>query len=111
MACKHSLSVVEYYFIAKVDTDALITTIALLRYKSDKKDLPESLDALVSSGYLDKMPVDVYGSGPLIYKKIGDNFALYSVGGDFDDDKAEVRAKSVLEENGDVVFWPVEKSK
>jgi len=104
-----SLLVIEIYFTSKARTDALITTLALLRYKADKKELPENLEKLVSSGYLDKLPMDVCSDKPIIYKRSGDNFILYSLGGDFDDDNAKIRQRTITNVNGDIVFWPYEK--
>jgi len=94
-------------------TKALIATVALLRYKADKGQFPENLDRLISNGYLNELPVDPYSSGSLVYKHIDDNFILYSVGADFDDDGG-VRGKSRRwgrgKEGGDQVFWPVQQT-
>ena len=32
------------------------------------------------------MPVDPYSGGPLVYRRAGDNYVLYSIGQDGDDD-------------------------
>lgn len=86
---------------------ALITSVALLRYKADKGQFPEDLDKLVSSGYLNELPMDLYSSGTLIYKLLGDNFTLYSLGADFDDDGGIQSKWGRNEEGGDRVFWPI----
>ena len=93
----------------KVHTDALITTIALLRYKSEKNRLPESLDQLVENGYLKGLPVDPFSDNPLVYKQIGDDFILYSFGADFDDDGGTPSKWGEGEQGGDQVFWPVSR--
>jgi hypothetical protein len=104
-----TLMVMGLYFGGKNKTEALISTLAILRYKTDKKELPDSLEKLVSAGYLDKIPLDVCSDNPLIYKRSGDNFVLYSLGGDFDDDNAKIRVKTIMQIDGDIVFWPFEK--
>jgi len=58
--------VMEMSFRVKVHTDALITTLALLRYKADKGQLPENLNQLVLAGYLKGLPIDPFSDNPLI---------------------------------------------
>jgi len=105
------LKVLDLAWRERTHTGALLTTIALFRYKADKGSFPEEISQLVSGGYLKGMTIDAYSNKPLIYKKVKDDFVLYSVGRDFDDDKAEVRVKITSDGNGDIVFWPVEKSR
>ncbi|MFC1737989.1 hypothetical protein ACFL1G_02945 [Planctomycetota bacterium] len=88
---------------------ALITSVALLRYKGDKGQFPEDLDKLMSSDYLNELPMDPYSNGTLIYKLVGDSFTLYSLGADFDDDGGIQSKWGRNEEGGDRVFWPVEQ--
>ena len=89
---------------------ALITTVALFRYKADKGRFPENLDHLVSSGYLNKLPMDPYSSGSLVYKLLDDGFTLYSLGADFDDDGGIQSWWGRRKEGGDRVFWPVKRT-
>jgi hypothetical protein len=100
--------VVEISFRCEVETDALVTTIAILRYKADKGQYPENLEELASAGYLDKLPMDPYSDNPLIYKRAKDNFTLYSFGADFDDDGGAPSKWGEGEKGGDQVFWPVQ---
>ncbi len=101
--------VMEISFRGKIRTEALITTLALLRYEAEKDQLPENLDQLVATGYLKKLPVDPFSGRILIYKRIDDDFTLYSFGADFDDDGG-VRSKwGEGEQGGDQVFWPVSR--
>ena len=103
--------VIERYQRLKAKESALITTIAILRYKAEKDRLLENLDQLVAAGYLNELPMDPYSDSPLVYKRIGDDFTLYSFGVDFDDDGG-VRSKwGKGEQGGDQVFWPVERPK
>jgi hypothetical protein len=101
-----------YSYRLVVQTDALIATTAILRYKADKGHLPQDLQTLVTDGYLDKLPMDVFSDGPLVYKLSDDNFILYSFAMDFDDDggKHDYKwaDKSYGDGNGDFVFWPVQ---
>ncbi len=96
-------------FRCRVRADALITTFAVLRYKAENNQFPESLDQLVSSGYLKQLPMDPYSDGPLVYKRLDGDFMLYSLGVDFDDDGGVHSRWGGGEEGGDQVFWPVEK--
>jgi membrane protease YdiL (CAAX protease family) len=92
-----------------VETDALITTLALLRYKADKGQLPESLQELLSSGYVEQLPMDPFSNAPLVYNRIDDNFTLYSYGEDFDDDGGLPSEWGKGEKGGDQVFWLVDE--
>jgi len=93
----------------RTEEQALITTLAILRYNSDKNVYPVTLSQLIMAGYLKELPKDPYSDKPFVYKRTQEGFTLYSLGGDFDDDGGR-RNKSVYsEEGGDHVFWPVEK--
>jgi hypothetical protein len=100
---------IELSFRSKAHVDALITTIAILRYKADKIQLLDSLEQLISSGYLKELPMDPYSDGPLVYKRVDGNFTLYSLGADFDDDGGTPSKWGEGQEGGDQVFWPVER--
>ena len=102
--------VLRISFRGKIETDALITTVALLRYKAKKGQLPSDLQQLVSAGYLKELPIDPFSDAPLVYKQIGDDFILYSFGADFDDDGGTRSKWGEGEKGGDQVFWPA-KSK
>jgi hypothetical protein len=101
----------EMAFRCEADTDALITTLALLRYKAERGRLPENLDQLVSTGYLKKQPIDPFSDQPLVYRRTEDDFILYSFGADFDDDGGAYSKWGRDEEGGDQVFWPIEQNK
>jgi len=100
---------IEYPFRCRVAADALETAFALLQYKAEKEQFPESLDQLVSAGYLRQLPMDPYGDGPLVYKRQGSDFMLYSLGADFDDDGGVHGKWGKYSQGGDQVFWPVQK--
>lgn len=82
------------------NTSGVLATIAVLRYKADSGRLPEKWDELVEKKYIRESPRDSYSGRPLIYKKMADDFTVYSVGKNGADDGGD-RTK-------DAVFWPVE---
>jgi membrane protease YdiL (CAAX protease family) len=92
----------------QTDLEALITTVAILRYEADREELPSSLETLVDEGYLKALPQDSYSDGPLVYKRTDDAFVFYSLGADFDDDGGTPSKWGDGEKGGDQVFWPVE---
>jgi len=102
----------EIAFCVKVLHEATLTVLALKRWRLVKGYFPDSLEQLVSAGYLRKLPIDSYSDKPLVYKKTDDNFILYSVGPNFTDDggvsgkDGRGRARQWMD-NGDTVFWPV----
>ena len=100
--------VLQMSYRGKIETEALITTLGLLRYKADKGRFPATLPWLAATGYIKELPVDPYSDKPLVYKRTEDNFTLYSFGADFDDDVG-VRSKwGEGEQGGDGVFWPIQ---
>ena len=100
----------------KTHRKGLLTILAILRYQKEKSRYPARLDELVGEGYLDKLPMDPYSASPLVYKKVDDDFLLYSVGFNFKDDGGESGKDSKgrptkWRDNGDTVFWPVPEFK
>jgi hypothetical protein len=91
------------YHKTKSQTNALIAVLAILRYKAETGIFPESLDKLVFSGYLQGVPRDPYSNKPLVYKGAEDDFMLYSVGANFEDDNGA--------SNLDNIYWSVQKQK
>lgn len=87
--------------------DAAILACALERYRRDRGQFPDSLNALVPE-YLQKVPRDIVTREPLIYRPTQDGqFILYSTGWDGTDDGG--RAGRLYEE-GDWV-WSYEGEK
>jgi len=95
---------------ARLDRDANITILAVLRYQADNGHPPEGLSTLVSDGYLKAVPKDGFHNGPLIYQRTDDDFLLYSFGLDFDDDGGAPSNWGDGPNGGDQVFWPVSDS-
>lgn len=92
---------------ACLDRDANIAILAALRYQADNGYPPDSLLTLVYDAYLEAVPQDAYGHGPLTYRRTGDDFLLYSFGADFDDDGGTPSKWGDGPHGGDQVFWPV----
>jgi len=112
--CPAIWKVNEINYRNKIDVQATLAIIAVLRYKLDKGDYPDSLDKLTESGYLKQVPMDPFSDKPLIYKKMDGDFILYGVGLNFTDDggklgKDEKGKLELWAKEGDAVFWPVRK--
>jgi hypothetical protein len=105
-------SVSSMSYQVRAHTEALATTIALLRYRQDKAEYPADLNELIAAGYLRKSPMDPYSDKSLVYRRTDDGFTLYSVGPNFIDDGGKLgRDKGgkvwTWADDGDAVFWPV----
>ena len=95
----------------RCDADGLVTTIGILLYEGDEGVFPDSLEELVEGGYIEQVPIDPFSDGPLVYRRVGEGFTLYSVAADFDDDGGEHSRWGLGEDGGDYVFWPVEAAR
>jgi len=102
--------VIEIESRIRADEQALITTLAVLRYNADSDEYPVMLQQLVSSGHIKELPMDPFSDKPLVYKQTIQSFTLYSFGADFDDDGGLHSKWGSGEEGGDQVFWPVEQA-
>ena len=102
----------ELAFRARVEYEALVTVVAVKRYRLEKGSYPPDLEAVVHEGYLDKLPMDPYSDRALVYRLTDEGFALYSVGPDFTGDGGtpgrDLEDRPELwGDQGDAVFWPV----
>ena len=102
--------IIELEYRIRTDEDALITTLAILRYNAATDSYPGTLQQLVSSGYLKEVPMDPFSGNPLVYKRTTQGFTLYSFAADFDDDGGKHSKWGIGDEGGDQVFWPVEQT-
>jgi len=108
--------VCEYSFRVRTMHEAMVTVLALKRWRLEKGQFPMSLSELVMGDYLTQVPLDPYSDKALVYKKTGDDFTLYSLGQNFTDDggrlirEGDEIEKWGTEDEGDAVFWPVPKS-
>ncbi len=64
----------------RTERNIVRTMLAITLYKRQTGNLPESLDDLVSSGTLDRVPVDLFSGKPLLYSK--EKGIVWSVGPD-----------------------------
>jgi len=103
-------NVIELESRIRADEQALITTIAILRYNANSDGYPNALSQLVSAGYIKELPNDPFSDKPLVYKRTIQGFTLYSFGEDYDDDGGLHSKWGSGEEGGDQVFWPLEQS-
>ena len=98
---------ISFRFNAQIE--GLIVTVAIFRYRLEQGDLPDNLEQLVQAGYMAELPLDPYSGEPFVYKKLdSDDFLLYSLGLDFDDDGGTRSAKKAEIYNGDEIIWPRE---
>ncbi len=93
---------------------ATLAVAAASRYKADKGNYPQDLTQLVAESYLREMPIDTFSDKPLVYRKSGDDFVLYSVGRNFTDDGGKPGTDTSGQPrhwigSGDTVFWPLPK--
>jgi hypothetical protein len=92
----------------------LPATFAAFRFCKENGNYPDSLDQLVSAGYLQQIPIDPYTREPLLYRKDPNGFVLYSVGLNRKDDGGHItyskfgRVEQWLKD-GDYILWPVQK--
>ncbi len=71
----------------------LLTAIGLARFKLAQNRYPDKLDELVPR-FLDAVPVDLFNSKPIIYKRTADGYLLYSVGVNGKDDGGRTSRES-----------------
>jgi hypothetical protein len=111
--------VIDRYYWGKTTTEAIQTIVAIFEFKAEKQRWPDSLSEVKLAGLISAIPMDPYGDGPLVYRKEGESFTLYSRGCDFEDDGGKTFANDLWGENaadkngpggpdGDRVFWPVQ---
>jgi hypothetical protein len=82
----------------------LMLSFALRAYHAEHAVYPENLGKLVPT-YLDSIPDDPFGTGPMRYQRIGKNYNLYSVGFNGVDDGGKPSMSKVLDSSrdGDIV--------
>jgi hypothetical protein len=102
--------IIELEYRIRTDEQALITTLAILRYNAASDSYPRELSQLVSAGHIKESPIDPFSNKPLVYKQTREGFTLYSFGEDYDDDGGKYSKWGSGDEGGDQVFWPVEQT-
>lgn len=102
----------EIAYRGKMHYEAVLTILALERWRLEKDHYPASLNDLKAAGLLRELPDDPYSDKSLVYKRTGDDCILYSVGPNFKDDDGKVgtvRGRPMrwgTSESGDIVLWP-----
>ncbi len=103
----------DFAYLSKANHEALMTVLALKRYRLDEGEYPETLQELVDADYMTALPDDPYAEGPLKYERRGDDFILYSFGEDFEDSgghydrRKRWGGKTTQHMPGvDHIFWP-----
>ena len=100
--------------ISQSSVDMARTAVALERYRLAHGGYPDSLDALAPQ-FMEKVPHDVIGGGPLHYRRTSDpssqssdaaggQFVLYSVGWNEKDDGGVVALDGPFGKSGNVNF-------
>jgi hypothetical protein len=103
--------VIEISHRLPTEVGATLALIAITRYKQNKGEYPQDLNELVAAGYLSELPIDSFSDKPLVYKRKGDDFVLYSFGENCRDDGGVYSTNEngrFLEwgGDGDRIFWP-----
>jgi hypothetical protein len=86
--------------------DCARTAVAAERYRLAHGRWPQSLDELVPK-YLEEVPRDVFGKGPLRCRRLKDGLLIYSVGPDGEDEPDEADDQEVAVEGpkADFRLW------
>ena len=83
--------------------EMLHAVLALVVYRDANGGYPESLDALVPKR-LDAAPIDPFSDKPVVYRREGEGYVLYSVGPDFNDDGGVDAGKLFADDPHDLVL-------
>jgi hypothetical protein len=71
--------VLSKHYMACANLDCARTAVAAERYRLAHGEWPQSLDQLVPD-FLDAIPQDIFGAGPLRVQRLKDGLLIYSVG-------------------------------
>lgn len=99
----------------KTMRSAMLTVLALNRYQKENGRYPNNLCTLVELGYLKDMPNDPFSGSTLVYRKTEQDFILYSLGENLQDNGGQIARDDEGKvqrwaDEGDWVFWPLAKS-
>jgi hypothetical protein len=86
-----------------------VAALAAERYRIAKNRWPESLDVLVSAGFLDAVPEDPYGGKRLLFRRTVDGLVVYSLGPDLADNGGNLNRERPHDSGTDIGFrlWDV----
>lgn len=79
----------DWMYAGQTAVEAAACSIALHNYRVDHGEYPQSLDLLLPD-HLPRLPMDFGDGKPLRYRRTGEGYVLYSVGGDGVDDSGGV---------------------
>ena len=74
-----------FCFHARMSLDAAVTMLALDEYRREQERYPERLEELIPR-FLLRLPTDYADLQPLRYRRLRDDYLLYSIGEDLKDD-------------------------
>ncbi len=103
----YNIHALQNAYIARCELDAAVTMLALEQYRQAEGAYPDQLDQLIPR-YLHRMPVDYGDRQPLRYRVEGQEYVLYSIGLNGNDDGGVAAGNRPDDfhddENRDVVF-------
>lgn len=96
---------------SQVELRCAIAAIAAERYRREKGQWPENLEALRKGRYLKQVPTDVFDGEPLRMRRLEDGLVIYSVGPDGQDNRGHIDRTNPVGEGSDLGFrlWDVAK--
>jgi ABC-type transport system involved in multi-copper enzyme maturation permease subunit len=80
----------EHYRMSRAELRCAVVALAAERFRRRHGRWPERLGELVPD-FLEKVPADPFGGGPLRCRRLDDGLVIYSVGPDARDDGGDVR--------------------
>jgi hypothetical protein len=89
--------------IRRIELRLLLAELAIRAFELEKGHPPANLSELVPD-YLPAIPRDPVGQGGLKYRLTGDNYEIYSVGFDGEDDGGRPSRNEAFEEIGDLSY-------
>jgi hypothetical protein len=95
----------------QVELRCAIAAIAAERYRREKDQWPESLEALRKGRYLKQVPTDVFDGEPLRMRRLEGGLVIYSVGPDGLDNRGHIDRMNPIGEGSDLGcrLWDVAK--
>jgi hypothetical protein len=87
---------------SQVDLRCAIAAIAAERYRREKGQWPENLEALRKGRYLKQVPTDVFDGEPLRMHRLEDGLVIYSIGPDGQDNRGHIDRMNPVGEGSDL---------
>ena len=95
----------------QVELRCTLAAVAAERYRREKGQWPESLEALRNGHYMKQIPTDVFDGEPLRMRRLEDGLVIYSIGPDGQDNLGHIDLMRPVGEGTDLGFrlWDVAK--